>query len=126
MKTIDESGVMVPDEMRIALAEGRITEEEFMEFVRKAHADIKKYNEGVRRINMMRLTGGTGKRITEEAIRTGNWKKVEEEFTPMDLINVLQCFVLTPERREWVNALLKRRMAEYEDEECTKKKEIGQ
>jgi predicted nucleotidyltransferase len=59
---------------------------------------------------LMRLTGGTGKTITETAIKTGDWSKIEKEFGPMDLINVLECFDLSPERREWVNELLERKI----------------
>jgi hypothetical protein len=60
----------------------------------------------------MRLVGGTGKKITDEAIRTDNWKIIEETFTPLDLINVLEGFKLTKERREWVRKLLAKRLEE--------------
>lgn len=56
----------------------------------------------------MRLVGGTG----YHTVMAGDWDKIEREFTPMDLINVLECFDLTPERRQWVNQLLDKRMAE--------------
>ena len=78
---------------------------------------------------VMRLVGGTGAEITREAIRAGNWKRVEEEFTPLDLINVDQCFNLTPERRKWVNELLEKKRIERSmclkcgEVECTCDKE---
>lgn len=56
----------------------------------------------------MRVVGGSG----YHTVMAGDWDKIEREFTPMDLINVLECFELTPERRKWVEELLEKRMAE--------------
>jgi hypothetical protein len=56
----------------------------------------------------MILTGGTGKAVVDR----GDWDTVEKEFKAVDLLNVLQCFELEPERREWVTKLWQKRMRE--------------
>jgi hypothetical protein len=45
-------------------------------------------------------------------IKMTDWSKIEQEFTAMDLVNVLECFKLSPERRKWVHELLMKRLKE--------------
>ena len=53
--------------------------------------------------------GGWHCHITRMACKTGDWSEVEK-FPAYSLINVLEFFNLTPERRKWVNDLLKKKM----------------
>ena len=41
-----------------------------------------------------------------------DWDKIQRECTALDLINIGCCFELSPERREWLKHLLRRKLQE--------------
>jgi hypothetical protein len=65
-------------------------------------------SETIQLSGLMRAVGGTA----YETVKRGDWDTVERDFTPLDLINVLECFELDPDRRQWVNDLLDKRLDE--------------
>ena len=52
--------------------------------------------------------------LNKEEDDDARWAKIEKEWTALDLLNLSQCFVWSPERKKWLYDLFEKRLKEEE------------